>query len=112
MRAFAISLALSAISLAPAHAGAPQPTDPAQARFRVALVTNLHSDGIGSLRAAIAVANTSPDHRLIVIDFAVRGVIRLRTQLPVLTGHMVINGRSAPGYRAGGPPVVEIDCGQ
>ncbi len=111
MRAFAIGVALSAISLAPAHAGAPQPADPAQARFRVALVTNLHSDGIGSLRAAIAVANTSPDHRVIVIDFAVRGVIRLRTQLPVLTGHMVINGRSAPGYRAGGPPVVEIDCG-
>jgi parallel beta-helix repeat protein len=111
MRAFAISLALSAISLAPAHAGTPQPADPAQARFRVALVTNLHSDGIGSLRAAIAVANTSPRHRLVMIDFAVRGVIRLASQLPVLTGHMVINGRSAPGYRAGGPPVVEIDCG-
>jgi hypothetical protein len=111
MRALAFSLVLSAVALAPAHAAAPQPADPADAPFRVALVTNLQSDGIGSLRAAIAVANTSPRHRRIVIDFAVRGVIRLTSQLPVLTGHMIVNGRSAPGYHAGGPPVVEIDCG-
>ena len=77
----------------------------------VALVTNLRSEGPGSLRAAISFANAAPRHRVTIVTFAVHGVIRLTSQLPVVTGHVVIDGRSAPRYHAGGPPVVEIDNG-
>ncbi|HWG62413.1 MAG TPA: hypothetical protein VG253_11945 [Streptosporangiaceae bacterium] len=45
-----------------------------------------------------------------VIDFAVRGTITLKSQLPIITNKVTIDGRSAPTYRSGGPPVVEINC--
>jgi hypothetical protein len=129
MRTFAISLILAAVAITPAlpaaastpparHAPAPraaesatysQPAAPAAGRS--ALVTNLRSDGPGSLRAAIVFANAASPHRATIVRFAVRGVIRLTSQLPVVTGRVIIDGRSAPRYHAGGAPVVEIDNG-
>ncbi len=120
MRALAISLTLAAVAATPAipasaSTAPPAPAAPAAsagqaASARFVLVTSLQSAGPGSLRAAISVANSAPRHRLTIISFAVRGVIRLASPLPVLTGRMIINGRSAPRYHAGGPPVVEIDA--
>jgi hypothetical protein len=73
-------------------------------------VTNLSSSGPGSLRAAIRRANLAPRGRHSVIDFAVRGVITLRRDLPAIARPMTIDGTSAPTYVSGGPPVIEIDC--
>jgi len=75
----------------------------------VAAVTNLHNAGPGSLRAAIARANAAPLRRATTIDFRVRGVITLASALPTVTRQAIVDGRSAPTYRPGGPPVVEVD---
>jgi hypothetical protein len=119
MRAFAIGLAFAAIAAtqalpASAATAPPRPATPtpaASSSGRVALVTNLRSEGPGSLRAAIAFANAAPRHRVTIVTFAVHGVIRLTSQLPVVSGHVIVDGRSAPRYHDGGPPVVAIDNG-
>jgi len=80
------------------------------AAAKTIVVTNRRSSGVGSLRAAIERADAGPPGRAAVIDFAVRGSITLASQLPAITREVTIDGRSAPGYVAGGPPVVEIDC--
>jgi hypothetical protein len=73
-------------------------------------VTNLQSSGIGSLRWAIRNANTAAPGTTAVIDFDVAGVINLATALPAITARTSLDALTAPGYVAGGPPVVEIDC--
>ena len=121
MFAVAVSLALVAAPVAgapsaraPSVAGAPSGTHGTaplpRGPVRVAAVTNRHNAGSGSLRAAIAQANATPRQRVTIIDFRVRGVITLASALPSLTRRVVIDGRSAPAYRRGGPPVVEVDC--
>jgi hypothetical protein len=77
---------------------------------RIRYVMNLHDSGRRSLRAAILAANSGPHLRLTVIDFTVRGVIRLRSALPAMVRTTLIDGASAPGHAQGGPPVVEVDC--
>ncbi len=82
------------------------------------VVTNLNDSGDGSLRWALTQANTNlgPD----MITFAVAGTIELSTSfnsltvLPVLsdtTGGTTIDGTTAPGFVAGGPPVVAVSRG-
>jgi len=98
-----------------AEAGLAGPAGPASSSVErgplpVVLVRNLHSAGPGSLRAAITAANLRPGGRLTLVDFAVRGVIRLAAALPPVSARVVIDGTSAPGYTAGGAPVVAIDC--
>ena len=139
MLAFAVTLALvvTPVSAAPAAHGFASPGHPAttathatratlatrattatpaspavQARqpVRLVVVTTLRDAGTGSLRAAIQAANSGPRRRTTVIDFAVRGVITLASPLPALSRRVIIDGRSAPRYQAGGPPVVEINC--
>ena len=77
---------------------------------RLVVVTSLRDSGSGSLRAAIRTADSGPRRRTTVIDFAVRGVIRLASPLPAVSRRVIIDGRSAPRYKTGGPPVVEINC--
>jgi len=127
MLAFAVTLALV---LTPAgHAPATAPSGPsghqaAQAAHaaqaaqaaspghpvRLVVVTSLRDAGAGTLRTAIRAANSGPRQRTTVIDFAVRGVINLASPLPPVSRRVIIDGRSAPRYQAGGPPVVEVDC--
>lgn len=76
---------------------------------RPIVVTNLASSGLGSLRAAITLANAVPSSAHSVIDFAVQGVITLARALPPISGHVMIDATSAPTHVSGGPPVVEID---
>ena len=72
-------------------------------------VTTLGDSGPGSLRTAIQTADDTPGTTT-TIDFAVAGVISLATDLPAVSNIVTIDGRSAPGYSNGGPPVLEIDC--
>ncbi len=74
------------------------------------VVTNLRSSGPGSLRAAIKRADAGSRRRSTVIGFSVRGTITLARALPAISRKVTIDGRSAPAYRSGGPPVVELDC--
>ncbi len=69
-------------------------------------VTNLLNSGTGSLRWAIVAANAQPGPN--TVDFSVAGTIPVsRTPLPALSGRMMIDGTSAPGYA--GVPVVTIN---
>jgi parallel beta-helix repeat protein len=74
------------------------------------LVTSLADAGPGSLRAALHRANTRPYGRRTTIGFTVAGTITLASPLPAVRRTVTIDGPSAPGYRPGGPPVVEINC--
>ena len=111
MFAIAVSLALTvspaaaAATVAPAVPAHPQGGQP----VRLLVVRNTRDHGSGSLRAAISAANRVRRRDVAVIEFAVRGVITTTTALPAVTRHVVIDGRSAPGYRPGGPPVVEVN---
>jgi hypothetical protein len=72
-------------------------------------VTTLADSGAGSLRAAIETVNASGDAAS-TISFAVAGTIVLGSDLPPITAKVTIDGGSAPGHVAGGPPVVGINC--
>lgn len=99
-----MSAAVPDPAAAAAAAGAPAPV-PARARFAV---TSLASSGPGSLRSAIAAAGARRSGGS-AITFAVTGTIRLASQLPPVTGNVIIDGTTAPGYLAGGPPRVAVD---
>jgi hypothetical protein len=71
-------------------------------------VTTLADLGPGSLREAIETVNASGDPAS-TISFSVAGTITLASALPQITAPVTIDGRSAPGHVAGGPPVVGID---
>ena len=111
MFAIAVSLALTVspaaavATVAPAVPAHPQGGQP----VRLLVVRNTRDHGSGSLRAAISAANRVRRRDVAVIEFAVRGVITTTAALPAVTRHVVIDGRSAPGYRPGGPPVVEVN---
>jgi parallel beta-helix repeat protein len=77
---------------------------------RTIRVTSLKDSGLGTLRRAIQQANRGGRRTRTTIDFSVAGTIRLATPLPAITADVVIDGTSAPGYAAGGPPVIGIDC--
>lgn len=80
----------------------------APAAVRIIVVRSLASSGPRTLRSAIKTANSLSG--VTIIDFGVAGVIKLASALPAIAGHIVIDARTAPGHKAGGPPVVEIDC--
>lgn len=108
----AVNRLLSVIVLV---AGALVTATPASAQIspstpvRTAVVFRLGDSGPGTLRAAISFANRGSRRSLTVIDFAVRGVIRLRRSLPDVTRPTILDGYSAPGYRSGGRPLLEVD---
>jgi hypothetical protein len=90
------------------HAGARSPRSAPRAAGATLVVTTLRSGGPGSLRTAIRRSRRYGGRP--VIRFAVAGTITLARALPAITSPVRIDGRSAPGYRPGGPPVVGIDC--
>jgi len=115
MFALAVSLAMVVMPAGAAPAGAPaaspgSPAVRASSPVRLAIVTSLRNSGSGSLRAAISTANSGPRRRTTIIDFAVHGVIALTSPLPAISGRAIIDGRSAPTYRTGRTPVVEVNC--
>jgi titin len=75
------------------------------------LVTNTDDAGAGSLRQAILDANAAPGVN--EIDFAVGGggaqIIQPRTDLPIITHAVVIDGTTQPGFA--GSPLIDIDGG-
>ncbi|MGI9009005.1 MAG: hypothetical protein ACR2FU_22920 [Streptosporangiaceae bacterium] len=110
---FAIAVSLAVIVSPAAAAVTPSPASPAHPQgrppVRLLIVRNTRDHGPGSLRAAISAANHVRQRDVAVIEFAVRGVITTASALPAITGPVVIDGRSAPGYRPGGAPVVEVN---
>jgi pectate lyase len=58
---------------------------------RVITVTSLADDGPGSLREAL----TAEDPR--IVEFAVEGVIELRSRIRVSSGRVTVDGSTAPG---------------
>jgi parallel beta-helix repeat protein len=72
-------------------------------------VTNTDNDGIGSLRYAIACANSFEGPDTITFDISGRGphTISPLSPLPPIGDSLVIDGTSAPSYE--GSPVVELD---
>jgi hypothetical protein len=74
------------------------------------VVANLNDAGPGSLRTAIQTANATPPTTSTVIRFAVHGTIGLASDLPAIVRNVAVDGRSAPTYVGGGPPVVEVDA--
>ncbi|HTU82686.1 MAG TPA: right-handed parallel beta-helix repeat-containing protein [Candidatus Acidoferrales bacterium] len=74
-------------------------------------VTNTLDSGPGSLRAAILTANAAPPSASSIVDFATTGVITLASALPQIVRSVRIDGTSAPGYTAGGAPLVEVNAG-
>jgi parallel beta-helix repeat protein len=72
-------------------------------------VTTLADSGAGSLREAIQTVNASGDAAS-TITFAVAGTIVLDSALTPITAKVTIDGTTAPGHVAGGPPVVGINC--
>ena len=82
----------------------------ARAATQTVTVTSLAGAGSGSLASAILAADTAPAGTGTVIRFAVAGTIKLGSALPPVTRPVIIDGRTAPGYRSGGPPVVEVNC--
>jgi Right handed beta helix region len=73
-------------------------------------VTSVQDSGVGSLRWAINSANAAGRRRGAIIDFDVAGVISLVSALPAIAVDTDLDATTAPGYSAGGPPVVEINC--
>ena len=94
----------------PAAAQAPGTSRSAPAFSHLIVVSDLANTGPGSLRAAITFANATPPGTSTLIDFNVTGTIILASRLPAIKRQMKLNGTSAPMYRLGGPPLVEIDC--
>ena len=96
--------------VSPVHATTDEPgaTDDLAASNTSATVSTLSSGGSGSLRAAIRSANRSSSTT--TITFSVAGTIRLTKKLPEVTNPVTIDGTSAPGYVAGGPPAVQVDA--
>ena len=91
-------------------AAAPGPASASPAFSHLIVVTDLADAGPGSLRAAITAADATPPGTSTLIDFNVAGTITLASRLPAIRRPINVNGTSAPGYRTGGPPLVEIDC--
>jgi Right handed beta helix region len=107
----AVSAARPLPVVRPLPAAGPAPAAPAAgaAASRSVTVRTLRDAGPGSLRAAIRAADATARGTATVIRFAVTGTIALRTALPPVTRPVTVDGPSAPGYRAGGPPRVEVD---
>ncbi|HEY6450920.1 MAG TPA: hypothetical protein VIX60_09610 [Candidatus Cybelea sp.] len=97
--------------------GMPAPTGLSQARWgplgaplgHSVTVTTLNDSGAGSLRAAIASANTHIGAGPSSITFSVRGTIRLAASLPAIGAQVTLDATTAPHYLGKGP-VVEVDA--
>ena len=76
------------------------------------LVSNTEDSGRGSLRQAIAEANSTPGRDRIIFNIPGPGVktISPTAPLPDLTGPTVLDARTQPGYA--GTPLVELDGGR
>ncbi len=72
-------------------------------------VTNANDAGAGSLREAIASANSAPGNDLILFAIPGAGVhtINLQSPLPTLTGTVTIDGTSQTGFS--GSPLIELN---
>jgi len=75
------------------------------------IVTNVNDSGIGSLRAALRLANDPVDTPADSIHFDISGsgphTIQPQTALPDVTDPVILDGRTDPQYN--GDPVVAID---
>ena len=72
-------------------------------------VTNTNDSGAGSLRQAITDANNAPGADTITFNIAPGGVQRITVTtsvLPTITGPVIIDGTTQPGYA--GTPLVEV----
>lgn len=72
------------------------------------VVSSLGDAGAGTLRAALTSASAAPTVTT-QITFSVAGTISLLTALPAISSTVILDGTSAPGYVAGGAPMVGID---
>jgi hypothetical protein len=72
-------------------------------------VINTNDDGANSLREAIVNANSNPGTDTIRFNIPGAGVhtIALASALPIITGPVIIDGTTQPGFA--GAPVIELD---
>ena len=73
------------------------------------VVYNLNNDGAGSLRQALRIANDAGSGVTTHITFQRAGVIKMYYPPEIMHARVIIDGTTAPGYVAGGAPVVGID---
>jgi Ca2+-binding RTX toxin-like protein len=76
------------------------------------LVTNTNDSGAGSLRQAILDANANPGLDTINFNIGLGGPQTIRPtsdRLPDITGPVLINGESQPGFTDTNTPIIEID---
>jgi hypothetical protein len=97
---------------------AASPVSPTSAPAESLVVNSLRDSGAGSLRSAIAFANTHTTNSSLrqasaagvtKITFSVHGTITLASDLPAIVTKTTIDGTSAPSF-SGTTPVVEIDA--
>jgi parallel beta-helix repeat protein len=94
------------IGVASAPVAATASAAPADATYNV---TSLASSGAGTLRWALQRANTSNRGMRSTVRFTVSGTITLASSLPAIARPVTITGQSAPRYKRGGAPVVEVN---
>ncbi len=79
-----------------------------QVRAAVYIVTTINDSGAGSLRQAIANANSNPGLDTIAFNIPGTGpfAITLASNLPAITDSVIIDGSTQPGYA--GTPLIQI----
>ena len=102
--------ASAAVTGSAAAAGPTASGDPVVAGTSATIdVTNLHDAGPGSLRWALQRAGKEGPGVATHIEFTVAGGIRLLSPLPAVKTDVVIDGTTAPGWKAGSPPRIAIN---
>jgi parallel beta-helix repeat protein len=104
------ALAVCMTAAATAAGAATSRSGVARAATATVTVTSRAGSGRGSFAAAIRAADAAPAGTRTLIRFSVTGTIAADAGLPPVTRPVTIDGRTAPGYRDGGPPAVEVNC--
>jgi parallel beta-helix repeat protein len=107
--AFLATAGSAAVAFPAGAAAAQASAAPALAFSQTITVISLSDAGVGSLRAAINIANAAPAGNSTRIRFGVKGTVALAAPLPAIARKVSIDATTAPAHVSGGPPVVALD---
>lgn len=88
----------------------PSTPAPASRETTNSVVATLNNSGAGSLRSIIRQANKRAKNSVTTVTFDVVGTIVLDSDLPSIKRTITLDATTAPGYVAGGAPVVGLDA--